>query len=251
MQWADEGIVLAARRHGESSAIASLLTHEHGRHAGLVRGGAGRRGRGMLQPGNRVMATWRARLADQLGSYALELVHAGAADLMDDAGRLAALAAACAVSEAALPERHPYPVLFESLGTLIAALTSETAWGADFVRWELGLLEQLGFGLDLAACAVSGATAGLAYVSPTSGRAVAEGAAGRYRDRLLPLPKFLAGGGEAGADDVLAGLRLTGSFLERHAFAPHGRRLPPARDRLVGMISLVATRTGSVRTPEQ
>jgi DNA repair protein RecO (recombination protein O) len=238
--------VLAARRHGETSAVVSLLTREHGRHAGLVRGGAGRARRAVAQPGNTVAATWRARLADHLGAYRLELVRAYAAAALDEHDRLAAIASACALAEAALPERHPYPAIYQGLLALLGIVVREASWPAAYVRWELGILDQLGFGLDLSACAVTGARGGLAYVSPRSGRAVTAAAAGRYRARLLPLPGFLVGAGEADGVALAQGLRLTGSFLDRHLFAPHGRRLPPARERLVAAISLSATGPGGV-----
>ncbi|MSP82140.1 MAG: DNA repair protein RecO [Alphaproteobacteria bacterium] len=249
MQWSEEGFVLVARRHGESSAVVSLLTAGHGRHAGLVRGGS--RQRGVIQPGNRVMATWRARLADHLGSFTLEGVSSGLGVILPDRGRLAALTAACAVAEAALPERHPYPRLFRAFERLLAVLASDRDWGEPFVRWEITLLDELGFGLDLGSCAVTGATEGLAYVSPNSGRAVSDGAADPYRDRLLPLPRFLVAEVAADAAAVGQGLRLTGSFLERHAFTPHGRKLPAARHRLLGMISMATTSPGVITVAER
>jgi DNA repair protein RecO (recombination protein O) len=249
MQWTDEGFVLGTRRHGESSAVASLLTREHGRHAGLVRGGRGRHA-GLVQPGNRVLATWRARLADHLGSFALEGAGSDLSVILEDRGRVAALAAACAVADAVLPERHPYPRLFAAFDRLIATLAGGGAWGEAFVRWEVLLLDDLGFGLDLAACAVTGARTGLAYVSPRSGRAVSAAAAGPWRDRLLPLPRFLVEQVAADGDAIRNGLVLTGEFLERHAFAPHGRRLPAPRIRLLGMFPLAATSPGRVRSGE-
>ena len=236
MEWHDRAIVLAARRHGESGAVASLLTREHGRHAGLVRGGAGRRMRPVLQPGNLVAVRWRARLAEQLGSFTLEQEGAAPASFLDDADRLACLASAAAVAEKALPERHPYVALFDGLMALIDALArGDDHWPAVYVRWELGVLEAVGFGLDLGACALTGARSGLAYVSPRSGRAVSSAAAAAWRERLLPLPAFLAGGGRAEAGDVLDGLRLAGHFMERHLFA--GDDLPPARERLIDRLA--------------
>lgn len=232
MQWSDEAIVLATRKHGESSVIVSLLTREHGRHAGLVRGGQGRRHRGVLQPGNRVAATWRARLAEHLGSMTCELTHALAAPLFGDRMRLAALGAACAVAEDALPEREPHAAVYERLVLLLQTLAAE-GWQSAYVRWELALLADLGFGLDLSRCAATGTNDHLAYVSPRSGRAVSLAAAEPYRDRLMPLPAFLLDDhGTADRDDTAAGLDLTGYFLERHVFAERDRPLPPARRRL-------------------
>ncbi len=238
MQWTDDGIVVAARRHGESAAIVALLTRTHGRHLGLVRGGAGRRQRGVLQPGNEVRATWRGRLAEHLGAYQIELTVARAAAVLDEPLQLAALSAACGLTDAALAEREPHPALFDAFRVLLAALPGDPAWPAVYVRWELGLLGELGFGLDLARCAVTGATEGLTHVSPKSGRAVSAEAAEPYLDKLLVLPSFLGRGPPANDpdSDVAHGLALTGYFLERYVFA-HGLGMPPARDRFVARFS--------------
>jgi DNA repair protein RecO (recombination protein O) len=243
IEWTDEGIVLSARRHGESAAIVALLTREHGRHLGLVPGGAGRRARGLYEPGNRLRAVWRARLAEHLGHYACELLESRAAELLDDGARLAALGAATSVVDAGLPEREPHARLFDGLDALIATLQDGPplpVWAARYVRFELDLLADLGFGLDLARCAATGATEGLAYVSPKTGRAVSAAAAEPYRDRLLPLPAFLARSGDAenGAPsaDILAGLALTGFFLAQHVFSQRPAGPPAARDRLVTLL---------------
>lgn len=235
MEWSDEGIVLAVRRHGESAAIVSLLTQGHGRHAGLVRGGASRRMRGFLQPGNGVSATWRARLEEHLGTLTVEPM-ASHATLYDKPGPLAALTAATALVESALPERAPHPELYHLLGELLAAL-DRPGWGEAYVRWELALLADLGFGLDLDSCAATGSNDGLAWVSPKSGRAVSLSAGEPWRDKLLALPPFLTG--EGGAPDIAQlneGLRLTGWFLERHVFSAHNARTPDSRERLVGYL---------------
>ena len=241
IEWSDDGIVLSARRHGESGAIVSLLTRAHGRHAGLVLGGAGRRARGVYEPGNRVAATWRARLSEHLGHYACELAESRAAALLDDAPRLAALSSAAAILDAALPEREPHERLYDSLDDLVARLCDPAAsWPARYVRFELDLLADLGFGLDLSRCAATGRADDLAYVSPKTGRAVSSAAAEPYRDRLLTLPQFLRNGASSQpvpSPDILAGLSLTGFFLEQHVFAhqpPHS--LPPARERLVALL---------------
>jgi DNA repair protein RecO (recombination protein O) len=249
IEWSDEGIVLSARRHGESAAIVSLLTRAHGRHAGIVLGGAGRRARGVYEPGNRVAATWRARLAEHLGHYACELAESRAAALLDDALRLAALSAATAILDAALPEREPHERLFDSLDALVAQLcdvSTASSWPGRYVRFELDLLAELGFGLDLTRCAATGCSNDLAYVSPKTGRAVSTAAAEPYRDRLLSLPPFLRNGATPSQSvpsaAILDGLRLTGFFLEQHVFAHHpptpaGRTpLPAARNRLIGML---------------
>jgi DNA repair protein RecO (recombination protein O) len=232
MEWADEGVILAVRRLGESGIVADLLTREHGRHAGLVHGGAGKDKRGILQPGNRVRAWWRARLADQLGTYRLELLRAHAAETFDDSGRLAALSSACAVAAVALPERQPHPAAHAALAALLEALSTE-AWPSVYVHWELALLRDLGYGLDLTCCAATGINDALAFVSPKSGRAVSLSAGEPYRDKLLALPRFLVEGGEGDREQIFAGLRLAGFFLERHVLAPHHAALPAARARLV------------------
>jgi DNA repair protein RecO (recombination protein O) len=249
IEWSDDGIVLSARRHGESAAIVSLLTRGHGRHAGIVLGGAGRRARGVYEPGNRVAATWRARLSEHLGHYACELAESRAAALLDDALRLAALTSATAILDAALPEREPHERLFDSLDGLVAQLcdaSAGTSWPARYVRFELDLLTDLGFGLDLTRCAATGRSDDLAYVSPKTGRAVSTAAAEPYRDHLLVLPRFLKlPMNERMAfsrADILAGLELTGFFLDRHVFS-QGRvdperksTTPAARSRFVARV---------------
>ena len=235
MEWTDQGIVLSARRHGESAAILSLLTAAHGRHAGLVRGGTSRRQRGILQPGNLVAVTWRARLEEHLGSFAVELLRNPSAAWLDDPARLAALSSACTIADQTLPEREPGETVFNGLMRLLAAMEAE-GWQAAYVEWELALLGELGFGLDLTACAATGSNDALAYVSPRSGRAVSVSAGEPYRDKLLPLPGFLIGREPARPADIAAGLTLTGYFLDLHLFAPHKRRLPDPRGRLLERI---------------
>ncbi len=231
MHWTDDGIVLSARPHGESSVVLQLLTRVRGRHAGLVRGGQGKRARGLYQPGNLVAASWSARLADHLGNYTCELVESHAARVLDAPARLAALSAAAAVSESALPEREPHAACFEGFLAFLAALPGDH-WAEVYVRWELALLAELGFGLDLESCAAGGANDQLAYVSPKSGRAVSLAAGEPYREKLFALPGCLIGRGGGGTEEVEQGLALTGFFLERHVFAPHHRDLPAARRRL-------------------
>ena len=245
MNWNDEGVVLSARKHGEHAVIVQLLTHLHGRHAGLVRGGTGRRARGVFQPGNCVKAEWRARLAEHLGSYTCELVAAPTAALLDDALRLSALAAACAVAESALPERESHPQLYTRLLDFLVALGGDD-WMAAYVEWELLLLADLGYGLDLSACAATGGTEDLIYVSPKSGRAVSREAGEPYRDRLLPLPGFLAGTGAVpDAADIAAGLALTGHFLESQVYVLLDRPNPAARTRLVDRVRALTTISSS------
>ena len=233
MEWSDDGIVLSARKHGESAAVVSVLTAEHGRHAGLVRGGSGSRMRGVLEPGNRVHVRWRARLEEHLGSFECDMVANVSAGLLDDPLRLAALQAICAVAEAALPERERHAAVYMGMLGLLDALGGE-AWAGHYVRWELALLADLGFGLDLSACAATGSNDNLTYVSPKSGRAVSASAGEPYRDRLLALPGFLLRERhDPGVGEVAAGLALTGYFLDRHVLAPHGKALPSARGRLL------------------
>jgi DNA repair protein RecO (recombination protein O) len=240
MQWQDTGFVLAARRHGESALIVELLTREHGRHAGLVRGGQSPKARAMLQPGNEVAATWRGRLDEHLGTIGCELVRSHAARFLDDPHRLAGLTSAVALVCAALPEREPHRNVYLSLARLIEALDSDVDWPARYVRWEQDLLGALGFGLDFGRCPAPGETADLAYVSPRTGRAVSRTAGLPHHDKLLRLPEFLWRDAPADEAQLVVGMILTGHFLAHHVFAPQGRTLPPARVRLAERIRQAA-----------
>ena len=232
MDWTDDGIVLSARKHGESSVIVTLLTPHHGRHLGLVRGGAGKRARGILQPGNRVQARWRARLTEHLGTFICDLTEPFAAKVFKDPLKLAGLSAACAMADAALAERDPQQKVFDGLLAFLGAF-EDRDWPSAYVKWELGLLRELGFGLDLTVCAATGESDNLIYVSPKSGRAVSLAAGEPYKRSLLALPEFLLRPGAAGTpEDVLTGLKLTGFFLERNVFRHIDRSLPAARKRL-------------------
>ena len=231
MEWESPAIVLAARPYGEGDALATVLTVDHGAHRGLARGGASRARAGTWQPGNLLQVRWLGRLADQLGAFTAELVHPGAALAMDDALALAVLSSACAVAEGALIEREPHPQVFTGLLHIITHLSSGPAVLTDLVHWELALLGELGYGLDLTSCALTGGTEDLTWVSPRTGRAVSEAASGPWKGRLLPLPAFLRGG-EADPAGWAAGLALTGHFLARDAFGTQHRPLPAARDRL-------------------
>lgn len=237
MQWRDEGVVLDVRPHGERDAILSALTFEHGRHAGLVVAGRSRRRAPLLQPGNRLDLVWRARLEGQLGHFAVEPQRLYAATLVEDPARLAALAAATALLEASLAEREPHPRLYAGLVTLLGRLAAAEAWAEAYVRFELLLLAELGFALDLGRCALSGSAEGLAWVSPRTGRAVSREAAAPWAGRLLPLPAFLAGGGPADPIQIAQGLRLAGHFIARHILGPADRPMPVARERLRALLT--------------
>ncbi|MGI9482075.1 MAG: DNA repair protein RecO [Hyphomicrobiales bacterium] len=232
MKWTEKGFVISARAHGETSALLELFTRQHGRFMGLVRGGRGRRMRPMLQTGNLLEAHWRARLAEHLGTFTVEPIEMNAARLIDDPVRLAGLTTLAALTQL-VPEREAHERLYDAFVIVLQALIDDDPWPALLVRWELGLLEELGFGLDLARCAATGKTTELVYVSPKTGRAVSDEAGKPYHGKLLPLPAFMLGRGEAEDKDVLAGFALTGHFLERHIFVPRGVPEPESRSRLI------------------
>lgn len=240
MQWTDEAIVLATRAHGETSAVAELFTKTHGRYLGLVRGGRSRRMRPVLQTGNIVVAQWRARLSEHLGSYSIELLEPHAARVIHDRPALAGLDTLMALSRL-LPERDPHSELYDATKIIIAALSEGEHWPALLVRWEMALLDELGFGLDLSTCASTGATSDLVYVSPKSGRAVSREAGEPYIDKLLALPAFLnaanSGFSPPGRIEILEAYRLTAFFFERHIWGPRGIKPPQSRDRLVASLS--------------
>ena len=221
------------RPHGESSAIIDVFTAAHGRHAGVVRGGASRKMAAVMQPGTQLAVTWRARLDDHLGSYSVEPLQSRAG-LLADRLALSGLNAICAMLRAGLAEREPHPQLWRATMALLAALEANPDWPPEYLRWELLLLEEMGFGLDLGRCAVTGARDDLAYVSPRTGRAVSRGGAGDWADRLFALPQCLLGQGTASPDELRQGLAITGHFLTRE-LGPllNGRPLPEARARLI------------------
>lgn len=232
MEWTDSAIVLSSRPHGENGTIADLLTRTHGRHLGLVRGS---RARAALQAGNGLTVQWRARLAEQLGSYTLELAQARAGALMETRDSLTGLNAFTAVTGMALPEHQAHAPLFAAASILLDAMVAENFahWGPLYVRWEAGLLEALGFGLDLSACAATGQGHDLIYVSPRTGRAVSRDAGADYAQRLLQLPAFLLGSQNFPEPAATrAGLQLTGHFLLERVLRPQGREMPQARLRL-------------------
>ncbi len=237
MDWRDEGCIIAVRAHGETAAIIEVFTAAHGRHAGVVRGGASRRMAAVLQPGSQVAVSWAARLSEHMGVFAVEPLQSRAG-LMGDRLALAGLNAICAMLHVALPEREPCPALWRVTMALLAAIENGRDWPGDYLRWEALLLEELGFGLDLGRCAVTGTREGLVYVSPKTGRAVSAAGAGDWAVRLLPLPAVMLGQGQASAAELAQGFAVTGHFLER-GLAPvlQGRPLPAARQRLLELLA--------------
>jgi len=232
--------VLDVRPYAEADAIATVLTQTHGAHRGLARGGNSRGRASLWQPGNIVRARWVGRLAEQLGALSAELVHPAAALAMEDPLALAMLRAACAVAEGALPEREPHPRIFAGLLRLIPRLPLGEPTLTELIEWELVVLSDLGYGLDLSACPVTGRTEGLSHVSPRTGRAVTQEAAGEWAARLLPLPGFLTGSAPPDRTAWRDGLRLTGHFLARDAFGHQHRPLPQARAMLYDRVAAMA-----------
>ena len=231
MEWQDRGVVLGGRAYGETSVIVELLTAEHGRHVGLVQGGRSRRLRPVLQPGNAVAATWRARIDHQMGAYLVEALKLRAGHIMESAAALHALNHLCGLARL-LPEREPQPLLHAMLDAMLEGIDEHDALALQMVQFEIAFLASLGFGLDLTRCAATGLSDNLAYVSPKTGRAVSAGAAGIYAERLLPLPPFLRPEGAAAAvsaEDLAAAFRLTDHFLVRDVFSPQNVAVPQSR----------------------
>lgn len=228
-EWSDQGIVLSARAHGEGGAVLSVLTERHGRHNGYVHGAKSSRLRGLVEPGTLLDLTWKARTADQLGTISFEHGVNQAALLLDEPLKLSALLAACSLCDQSLPERELHPGLFHGMKALTETLQSDV-WGAAYVMWEIALLKELGFGLDLTRC-VAGGEGELTHVSPKSGCAVSEEKAEPYKDKLLVLPDFLRGAGfdPLNRMDVLRGLKMTGHFLHHWVFAHHSNGVPEPR----------------------
>lgn len=237
MEWRDEGMLLSMRPHGEGSAIIEVLSRAHGRHLGLVRGGASRKMAPFLQAGTQLDLTWRARLDDHMGVFTVEPLRSRAA-ILDNAMALAGLGAVCALTHIALPERDPHPTLYARTLVLMDELNAGKDWLALYLRWELALLEEIGFGLDLGSCAVTGVRDGLAFVSPRTGRAVSREGAGEWAPKLLPLPQALLGQGPVSLAEALEALGLTGHFLQRElADRLKGGPLPEARGRLLARLA--------------
>ncbi|MHA6298894.1 DNA repair protein RecO [Devosia sp. CAU 1758] len=234
MEWTGEALLIGVRRHGETSVLAEAMVAGRGRHMGLIRGGRSSKLAATLQPGNTIQLTWRARLEDHLGTFTVELLHARAAGLIADRRRLYLAQTICEHLRL-LPERDPHDRL---LGMALDLIDHDPD-GASLARFELALLDELGFGLDLETCAATGVTEDLTHVSPKTGRAVSRAAAEPYRDRLLPLPSFLAARGNASPDDLRNALRLTGHFLDMHLWSARQIDSPPTRDPLIGMLTRV------------
>lgn len=242
MEWRDQGIILSLRKYGEFDAILEVFTRDHGRHAGIVKGGLGRRQRGNIQPGNEVDVTWRGRLETHLGTYSVELKNARAVSYLYHPGKLAALNSCSSLLCLAIAENEKHETLLDGFLALLNAMEAtndeKTNWAPLLIKWELGLLSELGFGLNLDCCAATGTTEDLIYVSPKSGRAVSQEAGKPYSDKMLALPGFLIGeSNQLDNKDILDGLLLTEFFIERHMLNPYGKKIPQARRMLLDHIS--------------
>ena len=237
MNWTSEGVIVSVRKYGENSVIIDTLTPTHGRHLGVVRGGASRKMAATLQPGSQVKLEWRARLEEHLGNFRVEQLESRS-DMFDDRLRLAALSSICSIVTFSFPERMPVAELYNSTLNLMDTLNTGGDWKPLYALWELQVLEEMGFGLDLTSCAVTNVTQDLIYVSPKSGRAVSRKAAGEWMERLLPLPSFLRNKFEtANNEDILNSLKTTGHFLSSWLATSLGeRKLPEARNRLISRL---------------
>ncbi|MBD3664600.1 DNA repair protein RecO [Sulfitobacter aestuariivivens] len=238
VEWRDEGILLSARKHGETSAIIEMFTPAQGRHVGVVRGGTSRKIAPILQPGAQLDVVWRARLESHLGSFTVEPVRSRAAQVLESRLSLSGLNAVTALLSFCLPEREAHAALYRRTEALLDLLDQQALWPLAYLQWELKLLEEMGYALDLDTCAVTGARDGLLYVSPKSGRAVSQAGAGEWADRLLPLPPVLRGEGDADDAEIAQAFQTTGYFLETHLAQDLGDKpLPSARARYVALFS--------------
>lgn len=237
IEWRDEAALLSSRPFGENSVIIEVFSAAHGRHAGVVRGGTSRKLAPVLQPGAQVAVAWKARLESHLGSFTVEPIRSRAAAAMGDRLALAGLNAVCSLLTMVLPEREAHGPLYDRTIGLLDLLGQSEVWPLAYLRWEQALLEEMGFGLDLSACAVRGVNEDLVFVSPKSGRAVSREAAGEWADRMLPLPPVLAGKGDASNSEIAKALGTTGYFIEHRLIKSLGERpMPGARARLVDAI---------------
>ncbi len=238
MEWQDEAIVLSASRLGESDAVLEVMTKKHGRSRGFMKGGFGRRNKANLQAGNMLQVNWRARLETNLGRFTIELMHSPLGQMMGDGARLSALAAATSVVASTMPEDHDHVEVYDGLAALVKLLENDdgtaAVWACALARLELGILSELGYGLDLSECAATGDTEDLVYVSPKSAKAVSAAAGMPYKTRLLALPSFLLTGHQVlpEATDAIDALKLTGYFLDRNVWTVQGKGQPAARERL-------------------
>ena len=241
MEWTDDSVILDTRRHGETSIIVNLLSQQYGRFSGLVRGGASKNKRAIIQPGNKVLTRWRARLAEHLGTFECELIDAHASCYLNEPILLSAMNSACSIISSTLPEREPHQAIYKGFIILLESL-HKSNWATIYVKWEVGVLGELGFGLDLTTCAATGTNDNLTHVSPKSGKAVCQSAARPYLDKLLPLPNFLVNGGNGKEADILAGLELTGYFFYHYVLAENGKKQPNARIRFVQNLNKLYSR---------
>ena len=235
MNWTDKGIIIENRKYGETSSILTMLTAEHGKHSGLIKGARNKKSRGMYEIGYLAHVEWKARLEESLGYFKCELLNAYTCAYLNDPMRLAGISSICSVLNGALPEREPSNPIYESLSSFISKLSSND-WLKNYINFELKLLSELGFSLNLLSCAVTGQVNELCYVSPKTGRAVSKNVGNPYKERLLALPPFLVEESHSSNTDILNGLNLTGYFLKRNVFAQVNRGLPAARDRLVDRV---------------
>jgi len=242
MEWQDEGIVLSASRHGEADALLDVMTKNHGRSRGFIKGGLGRRNKANLQAGNFLSVTWRSRIETNLGRFTVELIHSPIGAMMGDGARVSALAAASAVVASTMTESEPHESVYDGFHAVIRLLENEggsvSSWAAALAKLELGILSELGYGLDLSVCASTGTDQGLVYVSPKSGRAVSLEAGKPYKGRLLDLPPFLLPDGppDASLEDAVSAMKLTGYFLDRNVWIVRGKGQPAARERLFALL---------------
>jgi len=245
MEWQDTGIIISVRKHGELSTIVDVLTEKHGRHAGMVRGGASRRLAPILQPGTQVAVEWNARLEDHLGTYRLEPTQSRSA-ILSDRLALSAMGSIFSLVNFAFPERLPFKALYQGTVELLDAMNASHSWLSAYAVWELAVLDALGYGLDLTSCAATGVTQDLIYVSPKSGRSVSRRAGADWADRMLPLPTFLRNGyTSSDANEILNALRTTGYFLEKRLAPALGNRpLPQARARFITVLTKTAQKGG-------
>ena len=243
MHWRDKAMLLAARKHGENKAILEVFTSRNGLHSGILPGGTSRKLAPLLQPGAQLDVEWRARLDEHMGTFRVEPVRSRASALLADRIALAALSSACSLISRTLPEREPNPALYEATVSMLDGIRADRNWLAAYLQWELNLLKEIGFALDFSTCAATGAVENLRYVSPRTGRAVSAIGAGKWVDRLLPLPLCFRDGVFRSYSEISDGLRTTGHFLEKCLCArKHGPTVPAARTRFASAVADAAAK---------